>query len=104
MVTQFNPRNPKIGSLIKDNWNIMQNTEELTQILKYKPLIGYRRLLNLKDLLSSSSITYPPTPKPLVPTNQYIPIPKSGHLNKIRVSTLRKHLNVNHSPKTKDHL
>ena len=34
MVTQFNPRNPKIGSLVKDNWNIIQNTEELTQILK----------------------------------------------------------------------
>ena len=37
MVTQFNPRNPQIGSLIKDNWNIIQNTEELTQIFKSKP-------------------------------------------------------------------
>ena len=61
MVTQFNPRNPQIGTL--DNWNIIQNTEELTQIFNTKPLMGYRRLPNLKDLLTSSTITYTPNPK-----------------------------------------
>ena len=74
MVTQFNSRNPKIGSLVKDNWNIIQNTEELTQIFKTKPLIGYRRLSNLKDILTSSSISCPPVPKPLTQTNQFLPI------------------------------
>ena len=74
MVTQFNPRNPKIGSLVKDNWNIIQNTEELTQIFRTKPLIGYRRLPNLKDILTSSSILYLPVPKPLTPATQFLPI------------------------------
>ena len=74
MVTQFNPRNPQIGCLVKDNWNIIQNTEELTQIFKTKPLIGYRRLPNLEDILTSSSISYPPVPKPLTKTTQFLPI------------------------------
>ena len=74
MVTQFNTRNPKIGSLVKDNWNIILNTEELTQIFKTKPLIGYRRLPNLKDILTSSSNSYPPVYKPLTPAIQFLPI------------------------------
>ena len=74
-VSQFNPRNPKIGSLVKDNWNIIQNTEQLTQIFKTKPLISYRRLPNLKDIPTSNSISYPPVPKPLTPaTTQFLPI------------------------------
>ena len=35
MVTQNNPRNPQIGTLVQKNWNIIQNTEELTQICKF---------------------------------------------------------------------
>ena len=73
MVTQFNPRNPNIGSLIKHNWNVIQNTEELTQVFRSKPIISYRRLPNLKDMLTISSITYPPAPMSLVPINQFIP-------------------------------
>ena len=61
MVTQFNPRNPPIKPLIRDNWNIIQNTDELKNIFKDKPLIGYKRLTNLKDLLTRGSIKYPPT-------------------------------------------
>ena len=53
---------------------VQKSFEELTQIFKSKPLIAYRRLPNLKAMLTSSSITYPPTSKPLVPTNQFIPI------------------------------
>ena len=46
MVTQFNPTNPPIGALVRNNWNIIQNTEELTKIFKDKPIVGYRRLPN----------------------------------------------------------
>ena len=73
MVTQFNPRNTQIGTLVRDNWNIIQNTEELTQIFNTKPLMGYRRLPNLKDLLTSSTISYPPNPKPDTKKSDYIP-------------------------------
>ena len=74
MVTQFNPRNPQIGCLIQDNLNIIQNTGELTHIFKTKPLIGYRRLPNLKDLLTSSTITYPPNPQPQARSSIHIPV------------------------------
>ena len=65
--------NPPIGSLVRNNWNIIQNTEELTQIFKDKPLVGYRRLPNLKDMLTSSSINYPPVPKPLGTPPVHVP-------------------------------
>ena len=74
MVTQFNPRNPQIEALVKDNWNIIQKTEELTQIFKTKPLMGYRRLPNLKDLLTSSTISYPPNPKTDTEQSGHIPV------------------------------
>ena len=73
MVTQYNPRNPQIGSLIQNNWNIIQNTEELSQIFKDKPLIGFRRLPNFRDLLTSSTITYPPKPANVNP-RVHIPV------------------------------
>ena len=62
MVTtyKYNPKNPLIKSLITDNWNIIQNTDDLKKIFKDKPLIGYRRLPNLKDILTKASISFPP--------------------------------------------
>ena len=59
-MTEFNPSNPPIKPLIRNNWNIIQYTDELIKIFKDKPLVGYRRLPNLKDLLTNASITYPP--------------------------------------------
>ena len=61
MVTQFNPRNPPIKPRIRDNCNNIQNTDELKNIFKDKPLIGYKRLPNLKDLLTRAAIKFPPT-------------------------------------------
>ena len=65
MVTNFNPRNLNINNIIRDNWNIIDNTEELQKIFPDKPLIGFRRLPNLSDLLTSNKITY----SPKLPTN-----------------------------------
>ena len=73
MVTQYNPRNPQIGSLIKDNWNIIQNTGTYPN-LKTKPLIGSRRLPNLKELLTSSTITYRPNSQPQARSSVHIPV------------------------------
>ena len=33
MVTTYNPKNPLIKSLIRDNWNIIQNTDDLKKNL-----------------------------------------------------------------------
>ena len=60
LVTTYNPRNPNISRIIKDNWNIIENTEELQKIFPDKPLIGYRRLPNLRDILTSNKISWPP--------------------------------------------
>ena len=60
LVITYNPRNPNISRIIKHNWNIIENTEELQKIFPDKPLIGYRRLPNLRDILTSNKISWPP--------------------------------------------
>ena len=62
VTTTFNPRNPNISKIIRDNWNIIENTDELKQIFLEKLLIGFRRLPNLRDILTSNKINYPPKP------------------------------------------
>ena len=74
MVTQFNPRNTQIGTLVQKNWNIIQNTEELSQIFSSKPLMGFRRLPNLRDILTSSTISYPPNPTTDAKQSVHIPV------------------------------
>ena len=54
------------------NWNIIENTEDLHNVFPNSPMIGYRRLPNLRQLLTSSSICYPPPsttdkPKSFIP-------------------------------------
>ena len=65
MVTIFNPRNPNISKIIRDNWNSIENTEELQKIFPTKPLIGFRRLPNLRDMITSKKLIIPPL-KPLM--------------------------------------
>ena len=66
MVTRFNPMNSHIRKFILSNWNINQHCEELEKIFTQKPLIGFRKLPNLRDILTSNKITYPPADKTLV--------------------------------------
>ena len=40
LVTQLNPSNPDIRKQVLNNWNIIENTEELNQVFKDKPIIG----------------------------------------------------------------
>ena len=61
LVTQFNPSNPDIRKLVLQNWNIIEHTEELNQVFKEKPIVGYKRLPNLRQQLTSSTIRYPPS-------------------------------------------
>ena len=63
LVTTYNPGNPNIRKFIHQNWNIIENTEELNNIFPEKPLIGFRRLPNLRNMLTSNTIAYPPTQK-----------------------------------------
>ena len=61
MVIQFNPQNPMIKNFIRINWNIIEHCEELKKIFPQKTLIGFRRLPNLRDILTSNKISFPPT-------------------------------------------
>ena len=53
MVTNYNPMNPNIKGIIHRNWNIISNSLD-------KPLIGFRRLPNLREYLTNATTSYPP--------------------------------------------
>ena len=59
MVTNYNPSNPNIKQIIHNNWNIISNSPDCGTLFKDKPVIGFRRLPNLRDILTNASITYP---------------------------------------------
>ena len=42
MLTNFSPKNPNVTKLIWDNWNIIQNTEELNTIFPDTSIMGFR--------------------------------------------------------------
>ena len=62
MVTNFNPMNPNIKEIIHRNWNIISNSPDCSHIFTDKPLIGFRRLPNLREYLTKATIQYPPLP------------------------------------------
>ena len=59
MVTNYNPSNPNIKQIIHNNWNIINNSPDCGTLFKDKPIIGFRRLPNLRDMLTNASIIYP---------------------------------------------
>ena len=61
MVTNFNPSNPDIKQFIHSNWNIIEHSNDCVNTFKEKPLVGFRRLPNLRNLLTRAQISYPPS-------------------------------------------
>ena len=61
MVTTYNPNNPDIKGFIHDNWNIIEHSNDCPRTFKDKPLVGYKRVPNLRNLLTKAEIAYPPT-------------------------------------------
>ena len=60
MVTTFNP---DIKGFIHDNWNIIEYSKDCSQTIKRKPLVGLKRLPNLRNLLTKAEIAFPLTHK-----------------------------------------
>ena len=60
MTMKFNPSNPRIRKYIHHNWNITENSTDYLNTFSHKPIIGFKRLPNLRDLLTSATITYLP--------------------------------------------
>ena len=72
MTTMFNPSNPDIKHYIHKNWNIIENSAECADTFATKPIIGFKRLPNLRDMLTKASISYPPKeiePPRTIPTH-----------------------------------
>ena len=63
MVTTFNPNNPDIKGFIHDNWNIIEYSKDCSQTFNSKPLVGFKRLPNLRNLLTKAEMAFPPTHK-----------------------------------------
>ena len=72
MVTNYNPSNPNIKEIIHKNWNIISNSPDCGPLFPQKPIVGFRRLPNLRDILTNATTTYPPTKA--IPTISHIPI------------------------------
>ena len=60
MTTSYNPSNPNIKNYIHQNWNIIDNSVDCQETFEHKPIIGSKRLPNLKDMLINALICYPP--------------------------------------------
>ena len=50
-VTTFNPATPNIKSIIMDLWYLIQNQPKLNAIFPKPPIISYRKVQSLKDML-----------------------------------------------------
>ena len=70
MTTRFNPTNPDIKKFIHESWNIIDNSNDCSQTFSKKPIVGFKRLQNLRDILTKASISYPP---PEIETRKIIP-------------------------------
>ena len=70
MTTRFNPTNPDIKKFIHENWNIIDNSNDCYQTFPEKPIVGFKRLANLRDILTKASISYPP---PEIETKKIMP-------------------------------
>ena len=63
MITTFNPSNPDIKKFITKNWNIIERNNDCAHTFPSKPIVGFRKLPNLREMLTKASISYPPQPK-----------------------------------------
>ena len=57
MVTRYNPNNSNIRKFIHWNLKIIEHCDELKKIFTQKPIIRFRRLPNLGDILSKNLLS-----------------------------------------------
>ena len=60
MTTKFNPPNPNIKGFIHDNRNIIEHSTDCAPTFPDKPIISFKSLPNIRDLLTKTSFEYPP--------------------------------------------
>ena len=55
-ITTYNRTLPSLNGIISKHWNILQIDRDIKDIFVNKPIIAYRRNINLKDLIGSNII------------------------------------------------
>ncbi len=54
---------PRMGkAIIQKNWHILETDPRLENICHKKVVVGYKRPQNIRDILVSSRLCYPPAP------------------------------------------
>ena len=56
LVTQFHPDDNNLADIVKNNWDLLGKSQNTQFLYQSKPLIGYKRAPNLKDLLVKAEI------------------------------------------------
>ena len=59
LVTQYNPLNPDVHKWLRENWSRLLTTNDLREIFRERPMIAYKKLPTLGNLLTSSTVQYP---------------------------------------------
>ena len=63
MIMTYNPQNPKIIQIIRKHWGMLAYSNSPTKFTQ-NPMVGYRRLPNMKDQLVSARIKLPEDSNP----------------------------------------
>ena len=56
LVTTYNPHITFIAEIANRNWHLLQSKERLARIFQEPPLVAYRRLKSLRDILVSTKL------------------------------------------------
>ena len=62
LVTRYNPSLPPIKQIIQDNWKILEPSRHATVLANKEVKIGFKRTMNIQDMLVHSRIRYNPIP------------------------------------------
>ena len=52
---------PDLRKIVDKHWNIIEYSRDCAELFKEKPIIGFRKLPNLKDKLTNAKCIYPET-------------------------------------------
>ena len=61
MISTYNPTNPNLGKLLRDNWELLNLKPETQTLYNSQLIVGNRRAKNLKEQLVKAQIRFPPT-------------------------------------------
>ncbi len=61
-ITLYHPHNPPIKAIIQKNWHILETDPRLVNFCHKEVIVGHKRPQNIRDILVSFRLCYPPAP------------------------------------------